>query len=197
LPGSFNRQQFNPASQTFTPGQPPPPQAQFGHATAYGPSYTTPQGIQRQTPAQPQNSNFGSPYPGHYTSGLPSSQGLTHPLPQPVFSDSFPVLPRQSAPIQVSGHTGNFASPRNTPMASMNSISKYDGTSLPAKPPPPAEDHHSSLRGLGPISRSPAMTSPIYPLPSVANFAPGSASNGGTNGMQRGSMGAGRPPMQQ
>lgn len=167
IPGSFNRQQFNPQSQTFTPGQPSPPPMQ---SPGFMPYQSTPHPLQRQHSSQSQGSSYGSSYPTTLMGNLPSAQGLTHPLPQPVFSQSSQHSNRQ--PYQQYGppSRGSSAGPQS-------GISKYGGASLPAKPPPPMDGTLSigmnqPSQGLG--HNGPAM----HILPSMNNFRSGSGNDG-------------------
>ncbi|PNS14099.1 cAMP-regulated phosphoprotein 21 [Sphaceloma murrayae] len=127
LPGSFNRQYFNPQSQAFVPtasgspyrqSYPAPFSPAMSHASAYG----GPQHLQRQHSSQSNSHVHHQPQ----TLTQPNPQSLTHPLPQPVFMAS----------------PGNKASPssQNGSLPRESSIAKFAAPSLPAKPPPPISD---------------------------------------------------------
>ena len=165
IPGSFNRQQFNPQSQTFTPAQPSPPSMQ---TPGFVPYQSMPQGLQRQHSSQSQGSYSGPMYSANQMGNLPSAQGLTHPLPQPVFPQSSQLSNRQ--PYQPYGPP-----PRVNSTEPQSGISKYGGASLPAKPPPPTEGALAmSVNQVPPgLAHS---NSPIHMLPSMVNFG-----NGGAN----------------
>ncbi|KAK4985575.1 hypothetical protein LTR28_002122, partial [Elasticomyces elasticus] len=90
IPGSFNRQQFNPQSQSFVPGrngsnnrhvfspQMGSPQRQMNAQSGSSP-------MQRQTSAQSHASAYGSPHLSQLNSiaQRTNGHGMTHPLPQP------------------------------------------------------------------------------------------------------------------
>ncbi|KAG8622820.1 hypothetical protein KVT40_009331 [Elsinoe batatas] len=134
LPGSFNRQYFNPQSQSFVPTQSTSPyrplfaapySPAMSHASA---SHSTPQHLQRQHSSQ-SNVN-GSP---HHTLVQPNPQNLTHPLPQPVYTPNGPQ-PNMS---QHANKDKATPSPQNGSLPRESSIAKFAAPSLPAKPPPP------------------------------------------------------------
>ncbi|TKX18703.1 SUZ domain-containing protein 2 [Elsinoe australis] len=138
LPGSFNRQYFNPQSQAFVPTQNaspyrPPYPASFSPAMSHASaSYGGPQHLQRQYSSQ--SNPHGPPQPQTLTQ--PNPQTLTHPLPQPVYT--------QNGPQPSPGHNGNrdkaSPSPLNSGLPRESSIAKFAAPSLPAKPPPPIND---------------------------------------------------------
>jgi hypothetical protein len=130
VPGSYNRQPFNPKTQAFIPGssfpmsqtnsngtQPYPPAVpgQFGN------SPNIPSGFPRQGPS-PIPTNYGPQSlptcnlnPNGAYSGAIGSQGLGPQGPPPVQSSNVNHIPRQT----------------------QGSISKWGSPSLPKKPPPP------------------------------------------------------------
>lgn len=176
IPGSFNRNgSFNPQSQSFIPGQPSGnSQRTFGspvpspNPNGYGGPQMSYQ-MQRQGSSQSQASSYSSPLPDRPQPQVQnmsvlrgSNQGMTHPLPQPVFSPYVPLpQPRPSNGVQ------------NSPGNQASSIAKW-GTpaSLPAKPPPPAGSFDMSK--LQPSSRlpafNPAMTSRLPTAPNGGPF---------------------------
>lgn len=123
VPGSFNRQQFNPQSQTFVP--------------------TTPMTAFRSAPAMPSPMQaMASPNMGTYGSYATSNQcqRLSPPLSHPMALNT-----------QRASQSSNAASPRNTPNGqplshplpqpprTESSIAKWGTPAhLPPKPPPPA-----------------------------------------------------------
>jgi len=178
IPGSFNRQQFNPQSQTFTPSQASPP------SMAYQP---IPHTLQRQYSSQSQGSSYGPSYTANQLSNLPSAHGLTHPLPQPVFPQSSQSSNRQS--YQQYGPPSRVDS-----TGPQSGISKYGGASLPAKPPPPMSGAFSA--NVNQVSQGQSHSnSPIHVLPSMVNFRPGN-SNDGSRNMVPDSRVNGRVPIQ-
>jgi len=168
LPGSFNRQQsFNPQSQAFTPGYPSQQVVPSGYPAPYTQSQQ-PYQLQRQGSTQSQLSSHGQAYGGQMYNGhanngspggnLPSAQGLTHPLPQPVFSQAMPYGARQmnqQQPPSGMYPQSKYGSAQNTPNAAKSSLAKFGGASLPAKPPPVDAPYQMSM-GMSQPSRSPA-----------------------------------------
>ncbi|KAK8175697.1 hypothetical protein IWX90DRAFT_118842 [Phyllosticta citrichinensis] len=136
LPGSFNRQQFNPQSQAFVPSFVPgmrgapgynmpaqsPQMASVAPNMVGYPSYMGmhQQGRPGQPAPQPQFNSIRQPLnPAFMKTGIPN-QGISHPLPQPVSAAPLPG--------------GKPAS-----MGGQSSIAKWGTPShLPPKPPPPA-----------------------------------------------------------
>ncbi|KAJ9660241.1 hypothetical protein H2201_006987 [Coniosporium apollinis] len=137
LPGSYNRQQFNPQSQTFVPGGRPGPvpmhstMPQMGSPSMSGypsfPLQMSPQ-LPRQSPTNSQIPPFTSnrATQNSNSSGAPkgaagTSQPLSHPLPQA------PTLAQKSPKPATSPAT-----------AGQSSIAKWGTPAhLPPKPPPP------------------------------------------------------------
>ncbi|KAK8218799.1 hypothetical protein IWZ01DRAFT_165215 [Phyllosticta capitalensis] len=174
LPGSFNRQQFNPQSQAFVPsfvptmrGAPPgynmPAQSpQMGSVAPNMVGYPNYMGMHQQArpvqpPPQPQFNNVRQPPnvgfmkpPGNPSQGMP--QGISHPLPQPV-----PAKP--------------------PPMGGQSSIAKWGTPShLPPKPPPPASmpppqqkfvGGPSNIRTTPPMPPSQQNVNGTFPIPSI------------------------------
>ncbi|KAK7542602.1 uncharacterized protein J3D65DRAFT_222106 [Phyllosticta citribraziliensis] len=136
LPGSFNRQQFNPQSQAFVPSFVPgmrgapgynmpaqsPQMASVAPNMVGYPGYMGmhQQGRPGQPAPQPQfNSIRQPPNPAFMKTGIPN-QGISHPLPQPVSAAPLPGAKPAS-------------------MGGQSSIAKWGTPShLPPKPPPPA-----------------------------------------------------------
>jgi len=181
LPGSFNRQQsFNPQSQAFTPGHPSQQPMPAPYMNSYSQGQQPgqqPYQLQRQGSTQSQVSSHGQAYGGQMYNGhpqngspggsLPSAQGLTHPLPQPVFSQTMPYGGRQmnqQQQTQMGIYPQNtYGSAQNTPNAAKSSLAKFGGASLPAKPPPVDASYQMSI-GMG--SRSPGYGStPLHGMP--------------------------------
>lgn len=213
--GAFQRPSFNPQSQAFIPGYPGrvgpqgfmPNMAPNGNGfNAYGP----PQPLQRQNSTHSQASSYNGQRPNSDSVNTrgpgPNNNGLTHPLPQPVFSPNV-AMPFQNQKQQqqqqqqgvtsrsTSGVGGpNSRSPVPGVQPGESSIAKWGNpASLPAKPPPPANDSFdiSRLQGqraptgfnAAAVARMPGMTSPAYhALPNMASMRGGQA-----NGPPRGS----------
>ena len=193
----YDHQQFNPQSQSFVPGQQSmldmrnyAPQLSPNPAV-FGTNFAVPQALQRQGSSHSQASNYNPLRPPHQEVGvLRGGQGLTHPLPQPVFSahgsaslqqpqQYYQNTSRQSSNAQI-----NTA--KSTPLGSAeSSIAKWGApASLPAKPPPPMTDSPDTSRlpqnPLLPSFNNPVAASrtssggqQFHPLPSVANFRTG------------------------
>lgn len=139
LPGSFNRQQFNPKSQSFVPGgrnapfpmQTTIPQMPPQNINNYG-NFQIPMANQMQRPSPPSThpSVFGSPRVTQNTNSVTSkanTQNLSHPLPQPVSSQAISAQP-------------SSAQPANSSVPAQSSIAKWGTPAhLPPKPPPPAQ----------------------------------------------------------
>lgn len=181
LPGSFNRQQFNPQSQAFVPSFPGAPMrggAGFGmpgQSPQMGvvapnmvnyPNFNMPMHQQQpprpnQPTSQPQ---FNRP-PGNPTFVKNQGQGMAHPLPQPVSA------------AQNQGQ-------RSASGGSQSSIAKWGTPShLPPKPPPPASMQPTQKFPNGPPNRVPSGPPPqqnpngTYPIPSIMGSG-GGAGNG-------------------
>lgn len=167
--GGFNQQAFNPQSQAFIPSQ----QATSGpqhfmsgmappNAGGYG-SFQQPGSLQRQGSTH-SISSYGGPRPAQDVNNLRGpGAGMTHPLPQPVFSQQLNMShqnpQRQQQMPQNSGSSG-APSEKSTQSngASASTIAKW-GTpaSLPAKPPPPASDSFDMSR-LAQSQRTPTFS---------------------------------------
>lgn len=144
LPGSFNRQFFNPNSQAFIPGHggpqygrapqhPHPISPAISHASAVDMNSRP---VSRQHPTQPHHFAAAPPqHTPHQPLVQPNPQTLTHPLPQPVFAQSSPQ-PNHSRPKDGAAPHHNTGS--SAPLTS--SLAKYTAPSLPAKPPPPISE---------------------------------------------------------
>lgn len=199
MPGSFNRQSFNPQSQAFIPGHPSspsmraflpqlmPPSGNLGPTTGYGSPYS----MQRQTSAPSQASGYASPrHPTSEQSSLRSVHGLTHPLPQPVFSPSVPMPYTMSQQQQHPSLSRQNSSSQQGDNKS-SSIAKWGaGASLPPKPPPPVASQDGCV--VHTVRAQPTFNSaaaarlpgnnvngmPFHPLPSMANFRPPTGGGG-------------------
>lgn len=208
--GAFQRPSFNPQSQAFIPnyqgrGGPQSFMPAMGqNATGYN-SFAPQQTLQRQNSTHSQASSYNGQQrasnDGSNTRG--PTAGLTHPLPQPVFSPNVPMpyqkqkqqqQQQQSTPSRsTSGNGPSERSPGSNNGPSASTIAKW-GTpaSLPAKPPPPANDSFDIGRLQGQraqgfntaaTARLPGMGAPGYQaLPSMVRMpgaAPGPSSRGG------------------
>ncbi|KAK4985345.1 hypothetical protein LTR50_006022 [Elasticomyces elasticus] len=200
IPGSFNRQQFNPQSQSFVPGR-----TGSNNRHAFPPQMGSPQRqmnaqpgsspMQRQTSAQSHASAYGSPHPSQLnsTAQRTNGHGMTHPLPQPVFTQP-PAVPlpqrpqnyvtRSMAPpqtVSIPQNTQSFLPARGN---NQSSIAKW-GTpaSLPKKPPPPAEpvdalSFNSSQRSVPTFNPSSHTRLPTNGLASYGTPSPMTQANG-------------------
>lgn len=169
LPGSYNRQQFNPQSQAFIPGgcggpfsmQPAVSQMQMpsgNNYTGYPMNMNMPNPMLRPSPPSTNPSTFGSPRIPQNNNGTPSmshGQPVSHPLPQPI--PSHPNNNQQTSTQQ------------NGPSAAgQSSIAKWGTPAhLPPKPPPPASQQtpkFSSLPGhnFPAASRLPNAVQPAF-----------------------------------
>ncbi|KAL1302138.1 hypothetical protein AAFC00_002572 [Neodothiora populina] len=188
--GAFSRGSFNPQSQAFIPGY-PGQSGPMNFMPGMGPSpngynaYGHPQPLQRQGSTNSQASSYSGQRSSNDTG---ASTGMTHALPQPVFSPNVP-MPYQgqkwqpSMPSRAGTQSGaNERSPGGGNGSSASTIAKW-GTpaSLPAKPPPPAKDSFDvsriqDQRGTGRFNpaaaaRMASMGSPGYhALPNMAGM---------------------------
>ncbi|EON62867.1 hypothetical protein W97_02092 [Coniosporium apollinis CBS 100218] len=134
LPGSYNRQQFNPQSQAFVPGGRAGPAPMHGTIPIGSPSMSgysnfplqmSPQ-LPRQSPATPQLPSFSSNRATQSTNNGSAPKGtagtaqpFSHPLPQPLAQKS----PKPATSPATTGQS---------------SIAKWGTPAhLPPKPPPP------------------------------------------------------------
>lgn len=171
LPGSFNRQQFNPQSQTFVPSFPGPgmrggaPFGMPGQSPQMGvvapnmvnfPNFNMPMHQQQPPrPSQPTSQpQFNRP-PGNPAFVKNQGQGMAHPLPQPVSA-------------------AHNQAQRSASGGSQSSIAKWGTPAhLPPKPPPPASMQPSQKFVNGPPNRVPSGPPPqqnpngTYPIPSI------------------------------
>lgn len=154
LPGSFNRQHFNPQSQAFVPGQASPngvrpyaPQGMPSGNAPFGNAFQVPT-LSRQSSSHSQPAAFGPPHPLPQNPGTPrfGNQGLVHQpvsqgvLQQPPASAQLPPKPQPSP--QNPGHQQSAFGGMQSQASSQtgSTISKWAApASLPAKPPPSAE----------------------------------------------------------
>lgn len=198
IPGSFNRQAFNPQSQSFIPEQHASPLMGAYSQRVMSPSnnpnmapgYASLYGMQRQNSSHSQGSAYSSPRPGLAESSmLRSGHGLTHPLPQPVFSPSVP-MPYQTSQQQSHPEMSRQMHENQYNDRAPSSIAKWGASaSLPPKPPPPAGHDSASMQNARLSSFNSAAAArlpgrnesgmPFHPLPSMANFRPGSGSGSG------------------
>ncbi|KAF2155579.1 hypothetical protein K461DRAFT_290598 [Myriangium duriaei CBS 260.36] len=153
LPGSYNRQYFNPNSQAFVPGRssspynrPPFPNSNISPAISHASiSNPGPPNLQRQHSSQSNSPYIGpSMAPQQHTPlqhlVQPNPRTLTHPLPQPVFAQPSP--PHNSGQQRVSPgiQQVNGTTPPSQQPPKNSGLAKYAGAGLPAKPPPPASE---------------------------------------------------------
>ncbi|KAK7616600.1 hypothetical protein IWX50DRAFT_568894 [Phyllosticta citricarpa] len=147
LPGSFNRQQFNPQSQAFVPS--------FVPGVRGAPPYNMP--AQSPQMGSPQfNTVRQPPNPALMKPGNPN-QGISHPLPQPVSAAPMP-------------------SAKPASMGGQSSIAKWGTPShLPPKPPPPASlpsqqkfmGVPQNNRTTPPMAPSQQNVAGTFPIPSI------------------------------
>ncbi|KAF1997553.1 hypothetical protein P154DRAFT_440947 [Amniculicola lignicola CBS 123094] len=146
LPGSFNRQQFNPQSQTFVPG---------GRNMPY-----------QMQPNMGQLGSQGMNGYGNYTMpGPPQMSGMSPSIPhaQP-YAAVRSMQHNSSAPSR----TATSSQPTSNAVQSQSSIAKWGTPAhLPAKPPPiaPSQNTKFSLpaHGYSPLPRIPNMPSAMTP----------------------------------
>ncbi|KAF2185629.1 hypothetical protein K469DRAFT_162779 [Zopfia rhizophila CBS 207.26] len=172
LPGSFNRQQFNPQSQTFIPGgrnmpfqmQPNMPQMPPQGMSSYG-NFQMPVANQmsnqmpRPSPPIAHPQTFGSPRGLQNSNPLPTKVNNAGPSQGPQIASSQTTLPPPT-----SSQSGTSSVP------AQSSIAKWGTPShLPPKPPPPAQ------------AQPPKFNLPGHNFPSIPrlsnNMAPGFPAN--------------------
>lgn len=168
IPGSFNRQQFNPQSQAFVPGA-------IGNGNQFFMQQGQPAAYQppMQAPTQP----MFNPLPGRVTTSQPSGTYAPSPRQAPIPNPSTPQSashPPQKLPATPSTNsTSNSTLPSQPPQQHPlpqppnpdSTIAKW-GTPphLPPKPPPPAtmqpqkwmETHQRQMQMQG-FANSPAL----------------------------------------
>lgn len=197
----FHRPSFNPQSQAFVPGYPATsgPQSfapsMVANHTGYMNPYAQPHPLQRQDSTNSQSSYNGQRSAHDGNNPRRPSGGMTHPLPQPVFSPTLPMPCQNSQRMQhptpshsTSGSAPNDKSPQSNSGSSSSTIAKW-GTpaSLPAKPPPPAHDSFDMSR-IHPAAaaRLPGMNGSGYhtlpPMVGVRGGANGPSPRGGGGG---------------
>ncbi|KAF2794695.1 hypothetical protein K505DRAFT_407371 [Melanomma pulvis-pyrius CBS 109.77] len=159
LPGSFNRQQFNPQSQAFIPGgrnvpfqmQPNMPPGPTQGMNGYG-NYHMPAANQmpRLSPPVAYTQSFGSP------------QGMQHSNPLPAKSNNSPFSQGpQIASSQMGAAPQGSSQSSTSSIPAQSSIAKWGTPShLPPRPPPPAQPQPPkfNLPGnniLAPVPRAP------------------------------------------
>ena len=169
LPGSFNRQQFNPQSQAFVPGGrnggfpmqqnmgPVPPQGMNNYGNMAMPMGTQMQNsMARQNSSAPHNNTFGSP-----------REHNNHPLPAQV-NNPAASQPIQPASSQQGGGPPPTSQSSNSSVPAQSSIAKWGTPShLPPKPPPPAQPQAPKFNipghGFPPVPRLPNGMAPAFP----------------------------------
>lgn len=136
IPGSYNRQQFNPQSQAFVPG---------GRMMPGQMQPNIPQGVPQMN--------------GYWMNGMNTPpNGM--PLQMPRMVSSATSSPPFGSPQSLPGSQGNSVGhmPRNTSQTGepgQSSIAKYGTPAhLPAKPPPPASTQQTPPK-LPPVARPP------------------------------------------
>jgi hypothetical protein len=168
IPGSYQRPQFNPQSQSFIPNGPNMPFAMPSNVGGpqtmnnYG-GYQMPGNTQmshqmpRLSPPSANTSNFGSP--GH--------------------------MNNTSASVSSSSPSGQPASTQNPSVPAQSSIAKYGTPSnLPARPPPTqqsAPKFNLAGHNIGPLSRTPSNPLPPFPSNGVLSVSVRGGGNGSTN----------------
>ncbi|KAF2704855.1 hypothetical protein K504DRAFT_506818 [Pleomassaria siparia CBS 279.74] len=137
LPGSFNRQQFNPQSQTFIPGtrnspfqlQPNmsgPAQGMNGYGNYQMPTSNQ---MVRPSPQVAYAQTFGSPQ------GIQKSNPVPAKPPNPSFSPTPQIASSQAPAVPAS-----LSQPSTSSVPTQSSIAKWGTPShLPPRPPPPAQ----------------------------------------------------------
>ncbi|ORY08922.1 hypothetical protein BCR34DRAFT_603206 [Clohesyomyces aquaticus] len=142
LPGSFNRQQFNPQSQAFIPGgrngpfpmQPNMPQMPNQGMNGFG-NYQMP--APNQIPNQ--MSGPSPPLARPQTFGSPRSVHNSIPVPTKPSNPSVSLGP-QIASSQMANNTSTSSQANNASVPPQSSIAKWGTPShLPPKPPPPVQ----------------------------------------------------------
>lgn len=160
IPGSYQRQQFNPQSQAFIPGgrnmpyQMGGPQMMNGYGSYQFPATQLTHQMPRPSPPTASNATFGQPFnvlhPG------PNNINSSPPNQQPNFSS-------QSA-SQLRGGEG-----QDPGLSSQSSIAKYGTPSnLPARPPPTQQ-------------QAPKFTLPGHNFPSASRVPSNPAPTYGSN----------------
>lgn len=181
IPGSYQRQQFNPQSQAFVPGgrnlpfQMPnrpggPPQGMNGYNSFQMPATQIPHQMARPSPPTSNPQMFGS------------TMSMQNANPMPTQTNSSP--PAHALP-------SHGPAQQNAPVPAQSSIAKYGTPSnLPPKPPPPQPQ---------PQPQPPKFNLPPHPsfapLPRVpSNPTPPFAGNQPQVGTIRGASGSSNPP---
>jgi len=138
LPGSFNRQQFNPQSQTFIPGPRNPP---FHMQSSLTPSSS--QGINGYGNFQmsPANQMVRPSPPISFSQTFGSSQIISNSNPIAV-KPANPTIAQtpQIASSQTGAANTGSSQPNTSSIPPQSSIAKWGTPShLPPRPPPPAQ----------------------------------------------------------
>ncbi|KAF2086115.1 hypothetical protein K490DRAFT_67038 [Saccharata proteae CBS 121410] len=195
LPGSFNRQQFNPQSQTFIPSFGTPMR---GNSSMYPMQAPSPQMGNVALNMAPNMMNYGGnggyamPMQQHQQQARPSApvpQSQYHTVRQPSSS----VMPKSNGsgqhqlPQPVTAASPGSAHQRAAPAIANSSIAKWGTPShLPPKPPPPVSMQSAQQQKFSPpnstgaisnnASRAPGAGGPpsfaqasngTYPIPSI------------------------------
>lgn len=172
--GGFNQQAFNPQSQAFIPSRQTaggPPHFMPGMAPpnsgGYG-SFQPPGSMQRQSSAHSMSSYGGQRSAQDSNNLRGPGSGMTHPLPQPVFPSQQNMAYQSSQRQQPMPQRPNSNAPGDKSMqpngAPASTLAKW-GTpaSLPAKPPPPANDSFD-------ISRLQSQRTPTFSAATAARL---------------------------
>lgn len=178
LPGSYKSKHFNPQSQAFVPAHggsanSSPYTAQVAPIVSgpYGAGFGMPGQMQRQASTHSQGISYGSP--------RGPAQPMMHPLPQPVIprqpSPNMPLPAKPEAtPPRLPDKLAN-APPMGSAIPNQNpsSIAKWGApSSLPAKPPPPAEPADVAKLATAPRQPIPPPARPSNHLPSFGSMPP-------------------------
>ena len=162
LPGSFNRQQFNPQSQAFVPGG---RNGSFPMQPNIGP--VPPQGINNfgnmTMPMQPPMARPNAAAPNHQPFGSPHGEQNGHPLPAKVNNHT-------PSPAAQTGSTQSPAATQsnNPSVPAQSSIAKWGTPAhLPPKPPAPPQPQAPKFNLPGhsfpPVPRHPNGVPPAFP----------------------------------
>ncbi|KAF2117534.1 hypothetical protein BDV96DRAFT_643907 [Lophiotrema nucula] len=183
IPGSFNRQQFNPQSQAFVPGgrngpfpmqpnmSPMPPQPMNGYGNFQMP--TTPQ---MSSPMPNQMPRPSPPITYQQTFGSPRGGQQVNPVPLQANNAQMPqIASSQVATAPTSGSS-------STSIPAQSSIAKWGTPShLPPKPPPPAQPAAPKftlpVHNFSSIPRVPSNMAPAIGIRGGAGSSPNSQNN--------------------
>ncbi|KAF2399143.1 hypothetical protein EJ06DRAFT_72354 [Trichodelitschia bisporula] len=202
LPGSYNRPQFNPQSQTFVPGS-RHPQGMHMPAPGMPPfnGYLMPNHFQagahhRSTPPASNGSTFGSPRNHH---PIPTSHTLPNHGNHMNTAAHSPPAPSSSMPPSAASSAGSSVTanaqqqqqqqgqphPLPQPPNPASSIAKWGTPAhLPPKPPPPSSMQPQKFIELNPgLQNFPGL--PRIVAPSAFGGPNGMGTNGSVNGVGR------------